>query len=143
MKALTIRQPYPWLILHGYKTVENRTWSTSHRGTLLIHAGATIEKDIIRAVLESAQADGAPLTSAEIAELHITGALVGIVEVVDCTLTPAGDDVYWHTPGTWAWVLRNPRLFIPAIPATGKLGLWTPDTLTLVKVQAAIWQELV
>jgi len=32
MKALSIRQPYAWLIIHGYKDIENRTWGTRVRG---------------------------------------------------------------------------------------------------------------
>lgn len=39
MKALTICQPYAHLILQGRKTCENRTWPTSYRGPLYIHAG--------------------------------------------------------------------------------------------------------
>ena len=39
MKALTICQPYPHLIMLGEKPVENRTWATSYRGPLAIHAG--------------------------------------------------------------------------------------------------------
>lgn len=48
MKCLTICQPYAHLIVtpqaelpkgHTQKLVENRTWFTSYRGPLLIHAG--------------------------------------------------------------------------------------------------------
>lgn len=39
MKALTVCQPYASLIARGKKRVENRTWSTSYRGHLYIHAG--------------------------------------------------------------------------------------------------------
>ncbi|MNV64643.1 ASCH domain protein [compost metagenome] len=38
MKALSIRQPWAWLIVNGHKDVENRTWSTTHRGEFLVHA---------------------------------------------------------------------------------------------------------
>lgn len=40
MKALTIRQPWASLIATGVKTIETRSWSTKHRGTIAIHAGA-------------------------------------------------------------------------------------------------------
>ena len=43
MKAISIRQPWAWLIVHGYKDVENRTWATKHRGPILIHAGKTLD----------------------------------------------------------------------------------------------------
>jgi len=38
VKILSIRQPWAYLIVAGYKPVENRTWNTSYRGPLLIHA---------------------------------------------------------------------------------------------------------
>jgi hypothetical protein len=38
MKTLSIRQPYASLICRGIKTIENRTWDTTYRGKLLIHA---------------------------------------------------------------------------------------------------------
>jgi hypothetical protein len=38
VKALSIRQPWAWAIIHAGKDVENRTWSTSYRGPVLIHA---------------------------------------------------------------------------------------------------------
>jgi hypothetical protein len=37
--ALSVQQPWAWLIAHGWKPVENRTWRTSFRGPLWIHAG--------------------------------------------------------------------------------------------------------
>lgn len=39
--CLSIRQPWAWAIVHGYKPIENRTWNTGFRGRLLIHAGKT------------------------------------------------------------------------------------------------------
>ncbi|HBN8293996.1 ASCH domain-containing protein [Pseudomonas aeruginosa] len=38
MKALSIHQPWAWLIVNGYKSIENRDWRTHFRGPLLIHA---------------------------------------------------------------------------------------------------------
>ena len=38
LKALSIRQPWAWLIVNGFKDVENRNWRTHWRGRLLIHA---------------------------------------------------------------------------------------------------------
>ena len=40
-RALTVRQPWAWAIAAGHKDCENRTWATSHRGWLAIHAAAT------------------------------------------------------------------------------------------------------
>ena len=43
MKALTIRQPWADAIVHGTKRTENRTWKTTHRGPVLIHAGVAYD----------------------------------------------------------------------------------------------------
>ena len=61
MKALSIRQPWAWLIVRPdltdpaeraaafaageIKDVENRTWGTKHRGPFLIHAGLTFDME--------------------------------------------------------------------------------------------------
>jgi hypothetical protein len=37
-RAISIRLPWAWLIVNGFKDVENRSWRTRHRGTILIHA---------------------------------------------------------------------------------------------------------
>jgi|ERR1039458_8111645 hypothetical protein len=41
LKAISIRQPWAWLIVNGYKDVENRIWAANVRGRVLIHAGAS------------------------------------------------------------------------------------------------------
>ena len=38
-KAITVRQPWAWLIANAGKPFENRNWRTHYRGTLIIHAG--------------------------------------------------------------------------------------------------------
>jgi hypothetical protein len=42
MKALSIRQPWAWLIVNGFKDIENRGWWTYFRGQFLIHASSTM-----------------------------------------------------------------------------------------------------
>lgn len=38
IKALSLKQPIAWLIANNYLLVDDRTWGTQHRGTILIHA---------------------------------------------------------------------------------------------------------
>ena len=45
MKVLSIRQPWAYLIVAGYKDIENRKWYTNHRGPLLIHASKAMEEN--------------------------------------------------------------------------------------------------
>jgi hypothetical protein len=42
--ALSVRQPWAWAIVSGYKDVENRSWPTNYRGTLFIHAGQRLDR---------------------------------------------------------------------------------------------------
>jgi hypothetical protein len=43
VKALTLHQPWAPAIAEGIKTIETRSWSTSYRGPLAIHAGKSTE----------------------------------------------------------------------------------------------------
>jgi len=44
MKALSIRQPWAELILQGRRTLELRTWRTTYRGKIAVHAAQEIDK---------------------------------------------------------------------------------------------------
>ena len=81
MKAISIRQPWAWLIVHGYKDIENRTWATKHRGPILIHAGKTLapEFDELRQELREDFDIGVPPRK----ELP-RGGIVGQATIVDC-----------------------------------------------------------
>ena len=41
MKAVTLYQPYASLVAIGAKKFETRSWKTSYRGPLAIHAGVS------------------------------------------------------------------------------------------------------
>ncbi len=44
MLALSIRQPWAYLIASGIKTIENRSWPTKHRGPFIIHASKLFDE---------------------------------------------------------------------------------------------------
>jgi hypothetical protein len=53
------------------------------------------------------------------------GAIIGVVELVECTKKRTGD---WHFRGNWGWYLARPRRFKKPIPMKGRLGLYeVPD----------------
>lgn len=82
MRALSIRQPWAWLIVNGHKDIENRDWSTSYRGRVLIHAGKTMA----RRYFDEVAADIA--TNFDIVlpayELLERGGVVGVATIADC-----------------------------------------------------------
>lgn len=118
MKTLSVRQPWAWLICNGHKDIENRTWRTSHRGTLLIHASQTVDREAVRWLQEAARDDGVTLP-----ETFPTGAIVGGVTLRDCVTKSASG---WFD-GPVGWVLSDPFEFVEPIPASGRLGLWDAD----------------
>ena len=78
MKAISIQQPWAWLIVNGYKDLENRTWATKYRGRVLIHAPKTVDKTGFQAQREWVQASGIQIpddlpTGAIVGEATITG----------------------------------------------------------------------
>ena len=122
MIALSVRQPWAWLIVNGHKTVDNRTWRTSYRGPLLIHASQTLdmtvdELDGVRQALAEIGIDMPPTL--------LTGGIVGCVNLIDCTLTPSPnqDPEGWHDQGYWAWVVTDAEP-LPFRPMPGRLHLF-------------------
>ncbi|HET6983776.1 MAG TPA: ASCH domain-containing protein [Myxococcaceae bacterium] len=107
MRAITIRQPWAELIVRGEKDVENRSWRTRHRGPLLIHAGG--------------QADRKRFGEHGVPDDVQLGAIIGVVEVVDCTQEKTSA---WHEEGSWGWYLARPRRFKKPIPMKGQRGLF-------------------
>jgi hypothetical protein len=86
MKALSIRQPWAWAVVNGYKPVENRTtdFVGRWRGPLLIHAGKQAEEReswyAVRALLAESGED--PETLPELAAMPV-GGIVGRAELID------------------------------------------------------------
>ncbi len=50
MFCLSIRQPWAWLIVKGFKDIENRSWGTKFKGPILIHASSSFDEDTLRDV---------------------------------------------------------------------------------------------
>ena len=110
MKALTIRQPFAWLIVNGFKDVENRTWPTPFRGRFLIHAAKQYGA-AERANAERVQRQHGILVPPDL----LLGGIVGEAELVDCV---KGHPSAWFK-GPYAFVLRNVRpLPFRALPGT-------------------------
>lgn len=50
MKVITLKQPWATLVAEGIKEYEFRTWKFNYRGEILIHAGASIDKEAMKRV---------------------------------------------------------------------------------------------
>jgi hypothetical protein len=111
-KPLSIRQPWAWAIVEGFKDVENRSWSTRYRGQLFIHAGQREDH------LGWLDLDRMGIDFPDEVE---TGGIVGVVELVYCVLRRKSP---WAMDDCYHWLLENP-LSVPFVPMQGRLGIKT------------------
>lgn len=121
LPALSIRQPWAWLILHAGKDIENRNWPTRVRGRVLIHAakGMTrLEYDNTRDFFYG-EIDGPINLTLPKFEVLERGGIIGSVEIVDCVQR---SDSPWFF-GEFGFVLRGPRP-LPFYPCRGQLGFF-------------------
>jgi len=112
MKAISIMQPWAWLIVAGHKDVENRTWWTSFRGPVLIHAGKRHDGP-------RSEWDWPEIPPPAAFEY---GGIVGEAEIVGCVTSHCSP---WFC-GPYGFVIRNARP-LPFRPCRGQLGFFVPD----------------
>ena len=133
MKAITVLQPWAWLLATGKKRCETRSWKTNYRGEILIHAGKKNMTNIMRQTFfEAMYMKQAGVFNTEM----ITEAIIGKANLVNCVrideamrelIRKQHFDEYafgYFSPGRYAWVMENPVLFDTPIPARGYQGLW-------------------
>lgn len=123
LPALSIRQPWAWLILHGQKDIENRSWPTRFRGRFLIHAAQGMTMNEYQVARNTAQAIYEQTPSLRIqfpARKDLErGGIVGVAEIVDCVTR---SDSPWFF-GDYGFVLRNVEC-LTFFPCKGKLGFF-------------------
>jgi len=110
MKALSIRQPWADLIIRGIKDVENRSWSWRYRGRFAVHTSKTFDFDAWDSLVNYIPEQ--MISPAD----YITGAIIGIVEIVDCVEM---SESWWFT-GPFGFILKNPQMLIRPVPYQGK-----------------------
>jgi hypothetical protein len=115
-KAISVRPPAWWQILHAGKDIENRSRPTDYRGRIYIHAPMYWPKD------ETEEMAGLGLANAQLQRMYdLGGHVVGTVEIVDCVQKSKSK---WHEPGMWGYVLRNPQKLRQPFRLKGQLGIF-------------------
>ena len=151
MKALSIRQPWAWAILHAGKRVENRTWRCGHRGWLLIHAsGGRADRGALAYLnVVLAQQTRLPLRLEDERRLQ-RGAIVGAARVDEWDWVSFFrfrlQDLYTQqrlwVEGPACVVLGEVRALPEPVPCKGRLGLWTVPAGVLAGVASQLNDEL-
>lgn len=120
MKCISISQPFADLIISGKKNIELRSWNTSFRGELLIHAPLKIRKvDVKRLKIE---------------KKFVTGAIIGKVQLYDVKKYNSTKEIKldqkFHCSTkkfqnkTFGFMLKNSKPLRIPIPWKGQLGIF-------------------
>jgi hypothetical protein len=135
-KAITIRQPWAHAVIQGWKPIENRSWPTKMRGTVVIHAAQKAEdKEFFDFVqLRGIEAEVA-LDIASARNLPHS-AVIGLVDIVDCVTSSSSP---WFE-GPFGFVLANPRALQP-IPCRGALQIFDLDPTISQKIEQQLIEK--
>jgi len=140
VKALSIKQPWAWLIANGFKDIENRNWrhTPKLRGRFLIHAGQRMDEEMgellrryviganVMSLTGFARVDSSTLSRLlkeypGSSSLPV-GGIVGEAEIVD-VVRQSGSPWFF---GPLGFVLKNARP-LPFMPCRGQLGFFDVD----------------
>lgn len=132
MKTLSLWEPWASLIAFGEKQFETRSWTTSYRGPLAIHAARHFTPD------ESSRCKIEPFKSALARggikvprDFHL-GCVLCVVDLVEVYRVEAIRDLVSskerrfgnYNDGRFAWKLVNVRRFKTPVPLRGQQGMF-------------------
>lgn len=120
MKVLSLTEPYATIIKEGKKTIETRSWKTSYRGKLYIHASSTkIPKEY--------KNNKELMSLVDINNLNY-GYIICSCDLVDCIENVKQNKNEYisgvYAKGRYAWILKNIEIIENPIKAKGHLGIW-------------------
>ncbi|HSI28374.1 MAG TPA: ASCH domain-containing protein [Methylophilus sp.] len=129
IKALSLKQPFAWLIANGYLLVDDRSWGTQYRGPILIHASKGLYEEYYQHIRSNTDV---PIPDRDKLEY---GGVVGIAKLVLCSKPgelPAGisREQRAHFGGVhqeyYGFLFEQARP-LPLMPCAGKLGIFEID----------------
>jgi hypothetical protein len=133
MKALSILQPWAWLIVSGHKDIENRSWPTKIRGEFLIHAGKGFDTNGWMWLVNNWYRQGLPSAIQDLYDQELRGkfswkehrgGIVGKATITDCVIDHPSP---WKNDGAYGFVLIDAKP-LPFRPLRGALGFFdVPD----------------
>lgn len=147
--ALTLWQPYAFLVAHGHKPIENRPRGFSRKsflGDFWIHAGRYPGKPKaqqtwgeVRALCDEFLGADFPLpTAEELAFSAIIGraTITTIIEPKGSLLHPRSP-VPWHFQDQYGFVVKNAVAIEKPVPCSGGQGFWRVPPSVRKSLEAA------
>jgi hypothetical protein len=125
VKALSIRQPWAWAIIHAMpdmemaKDIENRDWYTGIRERVLVHAAKGCTRAEYEEFVEFAMTVLPPGTRIPPLKELPRGGIIGSVVIADCVTRSTSR---WFF-GKFGFVLKDRRP-MDFIPYRGNLGFF-------------------
>lgn len=138
MKVLTLTEPWAMLMALDLKRIETRSWYTSYRGPMAIHAAKGFPRSAIELCREepflTALVKAGIRTPGDLPR----GAIIAVVDLVDCLETgiwsfvPPEPELSFgdFSQGRFAWFTENVRRLKVPLPCKGALGLWEGPEIT-------------
>jgi activating signal cointegrator 1 len=145
--ALTLDQPFASLIAASVKKTETRSWGTSYRGWLMIHASArwtrAIRDDALTAADMLRRQRSPDQVPGRWAWHQTLGSVLCVARLADCVRGGGPVDEFDRTfggfgPDRWAWRLEDLRPLSRPVPARGYQKLWVPSPALLDEVRAVL-----
>jgi hypothetical protein len=130
MKTITLTQPWAALVAVGAKKIETRSWNTSYRGPLAIHAAKSFPKRARELCLQEPFMSAlsplrVPVDPSEyLGKIVAITSLVNVFRVEDVDVSEPERSFGDYSPGRFAWLLGPVRALPEPVPAKGALGLW-------------------
>ncbi|WP_254668213.1 ASCH domain-containing protein [Hydrogenophaga sp. PML113] len=151
--ALSIRQPWAWLIVRPdligteraaavhagvLKDIENRSWPTRFRGRFLIHAAQSLTRAQYNAAAQVLrEARRVDLTEADMPRIELPplqelqrGGIVGHATLVQC-VPHSERQSRWHMQGHHGFKLQDAQP-LPFRPLKGRLGFFKVPNASVV-----------
>ena len=124
--AISIKQPWAWVIAENIKNIENRSWKCPFKylgKRIYIHASKGIDYKGFSFIRDFG------VTVPPVCELT-TGAIIGSFRIIRNVWSSPTN--YWKEDDCWGWVLDDIKKFKEPIPCKGSLGFWkVPHSLVL------------
>lgn len=128
MKVISIKEPFATLIMNGNKKIETRSWKTTYRGELYIHASG---KSLAKEFLDDNIIDLIKDMNMNYGNIICKGNLVDCVYMDEEFITKIKENKMEYVcgrykVGRYAWIFDNIESISP-IAAKGKLNIWNYD----------------
>lgn len=128
--ALSLRQPWAWLIVEGYKNIENRRWKRTPPPRFYIHASKTMTRADYAGAVEVAAAVDPGIQIPRGRDLLFGGVVgrvecTGVLPYADPDLVERGRLVLepWRMAGQYGYLVSGAER-VPFVPCVGALGFF-------------------